>query len=201
MREVLISILNSYLLAFPEEKERLSNLSNFLKTNTDLEITDWNNFDGHVVAGGFIYSKKENKFLVLYHNDLKMYLYPGGHIDSNDKNPLYSSRREILEETGLSELEQLKIFENELIPIDIDVHKVNYNERLNLPEHYHFEFRYLFMIDRISDIEIDNNELSDYKWISIEELSNDVNYGKIAKKIMKLLEDKKRIQEKSDFER
>lgn len=90
---------------------------------------------------------------------------------------------------------------NELIPIDIDVHKLNYNERLNLPEHYHFEFRYLFMIDRISDIEIDNNKLSDYKWISIEELSHDVNYGIIAKKIMKLLGDKKRIQEKSDFER
>lgn len=201
MKEVLVSILNSYLLVFPEEKERLSNLVNFLKTNNDLEIIDWNNFYGHIVAGGFIYSKNEKKFLVLFHNDLNMYLYPGGHIDGNDKNPLYSSRREILEETGLSELEQLKISENELIPIDIDVHKINYNERLNLPEHYHFEFRYLFMIDGIFDIEIDHDELSDYKWIDIEELKNDVNYGKIANKIMKLLEDKNKFQEKLGFER
>lgn len=193
MRKMLINILKSYLLIFPKEKEKLSKLVDFLKTNTDFNITNWNNFDGHVVAGGFIYSKKENKFLVLYHDDLKMYLYPGGHIDSNDKDPLYSSKREIFEETGLCELKQFKISENELIPIDIDIHKIDYNQRLNLPEHYHFEFRYLFMIDRISDIKIDYDELSDYKWISIEELSNDVNYGKIAKKIMKLLDDKKNL--------
>lgn len=49
------------------------------------------------------------------------------------------------------------------------------------------------MIDRISDIKIDYDELSDYKWISMEELSNDVNYRKIAIKIMKLLDDKKNL--------
>ena len=89
----------------------------------------------------------------------------------------------------LAGLEGLKVKGN----LDIDIHKIDYNKRLNLPEHYHFEFRYLFMIDRISDIKIDYDELSDYKWISIEELSNDVNYGKIAKKIMKLLDDKKNL--------
>ena len=159
----------------------------------DLEITDWNNFDGHVVASGFIYAKEENKFLVLYHNDLKMFLYPGGHIDSNDTNPLSASKREIFEETGLSNLEQLKISNYELVPIDIDTHKIGYNERLNLPEHYHFDFRYLFMVDRISDIKIDIEELSSYKWISIEELSSDINYGRIATKITKLLDDNKKL--------
>lgn len=48
-----------------------------------------------------------------------------------------------MEKTGLSNLEQLKLFENEQIPVDIDTHLIGYNKRLNLPAHYHFDFRYL----------------------------------------------------------
>ena len=108
-------------------------------------------------------------------------------------NPLTASKREILEETGLKNLEQLKLSENELIPIDIDTHKIGYNERLNLPEHYHFDFRYLFMVDRISDIKTDTEELSSYKWISVEELSSDPNYEMVASKIKKVVSNNKKL--------
>lgn len=193
MRQQLLNLLEKYLLLFPEEQQRQIDLINYLNSHTDDELTDWNNFDGHIVAGGFIYAKEENKFLVLYHNDLKMFLYPGGHVDSSDVNTLEASKREILEETGLSNLEQLKLSENSLIPIDIDTHIIGYNERLNLPEHYHFDFRYLFMVDKISDIKTDTEELSSYKWISVEELSSDQNYGMIANKIMKELSSNKKL--------
>ena len=193
MKVILIGILNNYLLLFPEEQQRQSTLINYLNQHKDEELTDWNNFDGHIVAGGFIYAKEEDKFLVLYHNDLKMFLYPGGHVDNNDINPLTASKREILEETGLKNLEQLKLSENELIPIDIDTHKIGYNERLNLPEHYHFDFRYLFMVDRISDIKTDTEELSSYKWISVEELSSDPNYEMVASKIKKVVSNNKKL--------
>lgn len=187
MKGILLDAIHDYLLSFPDEQERLVAFINYLHKHTDKEIIDWNNFEGHVVAGGFIYAKEEKKFLVLYHNDLKMYLYPGGHIDSNDTSPLFAARREVLEETGLDKIEQLKLSQNELIPIDIDSHKIGYNERLNLPEHYHFEFRYLFMVNNITDIKIDSDELSNYKWIDIQELSNDHNYGKVVTKLQKVL--------------
>ena len=193
MRQQLLNLLEKYLLLFPEEQQRQIALINYLNSHKDDELTDWNNFDGHIVAGGFIYAKEENKFLVLYHNDLKMFLYPGGHVDSSDVNTLEASKREILEETGLSNLEQLKLTEDALIPIDIDTHKIGYNERLNLPEHYHFDFRYLFMVDKISDIKTDVEELSSYKWISVEELSNDPNYGMVANKIKKVLSSNKKL--------
>ena len=79
--------------------------------------------------------------MVLYHKELKRYLSPGGHVDSIDKNILESARREIKEETGLNNFEQLKISSNELIPIDIDTHIINYNDRLKLPKHYHFDLK------------------------------------------------------------
>ena len=79
----------------------------------------------------------------MYHKDLKIFLYPGGHVNNNEKSPLQTTKREIIEETGINRLEQLKLSENEQIPIDIDTHLIEYNERLNLPAHYHFDFRYL----------------------------------------------------------
>ena len=190
-KNILINIVNQYLDVFLEESQRQTKLIEYLQNHNDKQIIDWNNFDGHIVAGGFIYAKEENKFLVLYHKDLKMYLYPGGHADSKDINPLETSKREIEEETGLNDLEQLTLNGNSLIPIDIDTHIVGYNERLNLPEHYHFDFRYLFMVNKIVDINIDTEESADYKWINIEELSKGKNYSTVIGKIEKVLQNYK----------
>lgn len=191
MKNTVLNILSNYLKLFPEEKERQKILTNYVETHNDNEIIDWNNFNGHIVTGGFIYAIKENKFLVLHHKDLDMYLYPGGHVDNTDKNPLEASLREVHEETGLEELRELTICNNPLVPIDIDTHKVPYNKRLNLPEHYHFDFRYLFVIDKIENIKIDTEEASDYKWVDIKDLYNDPNYGKIVSKIEQLLSEEK----------
>lgn len=183
MKDLLLKLINDYLVLFPNEEERQEKLIEYLNNHNNEQITNWNNFDGHVVAGGFIYAKEEQKFLVIYHNDLKMFLYPGGHIESIDINPLETSKREILEETGFDKIEELVLSNNKLIPIDIDTHVIPYNERLNLPEHFHFEFRYLFTIDSIKEVKLDLTESSNFKWISIDELRDNKNYGIIVKKI------------------
>ena len=183
MRELLLKLINEYLVLFPNEKKRQEKFIEYLKRHDDNQITDWNNFDGHVVAGGFIYAKEEQKFLVIYHNDLKKFLYPGGHMSSNDINPLEASKREILEETGFDDIDEIVLSNNELIPIDIDTHIIPYNERLKLPEHYHFEFRYLFAIKSIKEVKLDLSESSNFKWISIDELRDDKSYDKIVEKI------------------
>ncbi|MBQ3511210.1 MAG: NUDIX hydrolase [Bacilli bacterium] len=187
VKEKVKELLRSYLEIFPEEHERQKILLNYLETATNENITDWNNFNGHLVAGGFIYSKNDQKFLVLYHKELKMYLYPGGHIDRDDLTPLEAALREIKEETSLSDLTQLTLTNNPLLPFDIDTHIIPYNEYRKLPEHYHFDIRYLFTTDSTDNISIDKEEASNYKWIDIKELEKDPNYGKIVTKIKKLI--------------
>lgn len=91
----------------------------------------------------------------------------------------------------MTNLNQLQLVDDIMVPIDIDTHMIGYNTRLNLPEHYHFDFRYLFMIDKIEDIKLDNEELSNFQWIDLNELRNDINYGKIASKIEKLISNNK----------
>ena len=187
MKEKIELIINNYLEIFQNEKERLLLLKNYLKDSTNEELTDWNNVNGHLTAGAFVYCKREDKFLVLYHKDLKMYLYPGGHMDIQDENPLETAKRELKEETGF---ENLKLLSNGdyLVPFDIDTHLIPYNARVNMPEHYHFDFRYLFLVENTNAVTFDNEEFSDYKWISSIELSNDKNYGNIVNKLKKMLE-------------
>ena len=64
MIDIILNIVNKYLELFPEEFKRQEKLLDYLKNHNDKEITDWNNFDGHIVATGFIYALKEEKFLV-----------------------------------------------------------------------------------------------------------------------------------------
>lgn len=188
MKEEVLSILKSYLEIFKSEENRQSQFLDYLNNHDGEEITDWNNFDGHIVSSGFLYALKEKKFLVLYHKDQKMFLYPGGHVDKEDKNVLEAAMREVREETGILDFRQIKIAENPLIPIDIDIHKINYNERLNLPEHYHFDFRYLFVVENIEKVNIDQEESLEYKWINIEELKEFSYYGLVLEKIERIIE-------------
>ena len=187
MKETVVKIFNDYLSLYPLEKDKLELFSSFLVNHQDEELTDWNNFDGHIVASGFIYSKQDKKFLLLFHKDFNMFVYPGGHVDSDDESILEAAKREIKEESGLDELTYLPVSDNLLVPFDIAIHKVGYNERLNLPEHYHFDFRYIFSLDNLSDVHVDGDEMSDYKWVDLDYFRTNHHYGNVADKLAKYL--------------
>ena len=185
-KSLVIDIVEKYLQIFPNEKERLHYLQDYLKTNDEKDICNWNNADGHITAGGFVYSKLTKKFLVMWHKDLKMFLYPGGHTETGDVSPLERAKIEAKEETGL-QLLNLKLFGDEQIPIDIDTHKIPFNPRVNMPEHFHFDFRYIFVCQDENGVDIDKEEMQSYKWIDSQELSKDPNYGNIVKKLKNYL--------------
>lgn len=177
-------LVNEYLSIFPEEEKRQEEILRYLSNkDNEKKWNDWNNFDGHFVAGGFIYAKKEKKLLMIYHKDLKMFLHPGGHVDINEFDLLETAKREVFEETGISGLESFDVSRNKLVPFDIDTHVIEYNKRLDLPKHNHFEFRYLFILDNIVEVNIDTNEVLEYVWIDLEELEKDSKYSKCISKL------------------
>lgn len=116
-----------------------------------------------------------------------MYMYPGGHIDSNDKSLLEAALRELYEGTGLSNLKLYSVMEGNNIPLDIDTHIIPFNERVNMNEHYHFDFRYLFLVNEPCEVKIDKSECFSYKWISSNDLIEDEVFSVIVKKIKNLL--------------
>ncbi len=188
MKKVFLDILDKYKKFYPEEKERLVVFEQFLKENSDEEITDWNNFNGHIVASAFVMARKEKKFAVVYHDGLKMYVYPGGHINDKNELPLSAAKRETKEETGLDNFKVVGIDDDLEVPFDINTHMIAYNEKLDLPAHYHFDFRYFFIVDEVKNLIIDEKESSDYKWIDFDELAKNPHYGECINKIRELME-------------
>lgn len=186
MKDIIEDIVSKYLEIYPLENDRQKDLIDFIDNYESEDLIDWNNFDAHLVASGYIYAKKEQKFLTLYHNDLKLYLYPGGHIDDTDSSIIDAAKREIKEETGLSDLKLVKVHEDELVPFDIDEHYIGYNERLNLPSHRHFDFRYFFVIDHIEEVVLDG-EMSGYHWVDFDFLKSNDNYLDVIEKLENIL--------------
>lgn len=183
MKETVLKIIDGYLKVYPLELKRQQKLIDYVNKTDSNDLIDWNNFNGHIVASGFIYAKKEDKYLVIYHNDLKMFSYPGGHIDKSDQSPLAAAIREIDEETGIVDIKEVIIGNDKLIPIDIDTHTICYNKRLDIPAHTHYDMRYLFTVEKIEDVLIDSSESSSYKWISKEELMKNADFGNVVNKI------------------
>lgn len=186
MKEQVKNIIKKYLERNPNEENRLLPLLGYLERFNEEEIIDWNNTSGHITVGAFVYCKTEDKFLVLHHKDLDMFLYPGGHVDKKDNSLLDAAKRELKEETGIKEFKLLET-NDKILPIDIDIHLIPKNERVNMSEHFHFDFRYLFLIDSIDNIKIDKEEFYSYRWISIDELSRDKNFGSIINKLKEVL--------------
>lgn len=185
MKEEVQKILKEYLARFPEEKQRQKRLQDFLQQSLPEEITDWNNANGHLTAGAFVYCKSEDKFLMLYHQDLKMFLYPGGHVDKTDKSLLETAKRELQEETGLTNLELLQMCQSG-IPFDIDTHCIPANTRIAMLAHNHFDFRYFFFTETIEEIYLDKSEVSGYQWMTTEEVKQDKNFGNVMDKLARI---------------
>lgn len=188
MKINLKEILDRYLQHFPDEKKRLTDLAQLVNGCWDSaeKIFDRKNFRGHITASGFVYCKKAEKLLLLEHKALKMFLQPGGHVEPEDKDLVSAAEREIAEETGLQNLELLKIDENKNVPFDIDSHKIPRNEKKGEEEHYHHDFRYLFIIKDISEVKLDANESNGYKWVSVSELEGNNKFASIIKKMERL---------------
>jgi len=119
-----------------------------------------------------VYIVKDAKTLLVFHKKLKMWLPPGGHIDENEL-PCDAAKREVLEETG---------FKVELIgkeePLGEGVKKLVHPKVLQLEGieegHQHVNLVYYGIINS-GTLKINEEEHSDIKWFSIDELEyNDV---------------------------
>ncbi len=175
--------LNDYLHFYPEELSELDLLAQLIDSGED--IFSRKNFTGHITASAFVVNKSSKQVLLLDHKSLDKLLQPGGHIDSEDKNPMDTALREVKEETGLK-LRDLTyhpaIPSSELIPFDIDTHEIPENKKKSEPFHYHHDFRFVFTTNN-SDVTYDPMESNNYKWVDWEDFKEDPNFKKVSGKI------------------
>ena len=152
-----------------EEQEYVKRTIHFLDNNTNCYSRT--NLAGHVNAGALVMAE-DGSVLLNHHKILDKWLLFAGHSDG-DTNSLNVAKREVMEESGITEYNDLggKIF-------DVDVHLIPEDKEKNEPAHYHYDIRFLFIVKN-KDFKISSESL-EVKWMSIDE-AKQVGYSSITR--------------------
>lgn len=178
---MLQQLLDDYLARFPEERVKLASL---LKQIADDEkMNDRRNFHGHITGSGILLSPDRSKILLIHHKLFNRWQQPGGHWESDEESdPLEAARRESIEEAGIEIADYLAVDPaNQLVPIDIDSHEVPARPEKDEPEHWHHDFRYIF-VAKSEKLTHQEAEVSGAKWFPLDA----PEIERIAKPVAKL---------------
>ncbi len=141
-----------------EEIQVRNRFIDFIRNHPDCFLRS--NLKGHITASAFVVDRAARKLLLIHHKKLNKWLQPGGHCDG-DEDTLAVAIKEVFEETGVQIPAQ-----NQPI-IDLDIHTIP--ERKEVPEHEHFDVRYLFDSDSTRPL-IRNHETLALQWIFWEDI-------------------------------
>ena len=175
-----------YLERFPDQAERLRPFTDALAESSDL--THRRTLPGHVTTGAFVVDA-DGRLLQIAHKSLNRWLNPGGHTEPEDASLADAARRELLEETGLGAEHVTLLAASNLdpnpdpdvdpdrnldpdLPLAIDAHRIPANPAKDEPEHWHFDFRYAFLLNGTpgtATVELQLDEVDDHRWIPYEQ--------------------------------
>ena len=134
---------------------------------------------GHLTGSAWIVNAQKNKALLVHHSKLDKWLQPGGHTESSDKTIFETSLREAREETGL---QNLKLIQENIF--DLDVHSIS--ARGEMPEHLHFDVRYLFEADDDEILKL-SEESKDLRWFGFDEIKSMTDSPSVLRMVEKVL--------------
>ncbi|MFC9087726.1 NUDIX hydrolase [Nocardiopsis dassonvillei] len=155
------AVLDGYLRRFPEETEAAALLRRAL--GSDHELSSRKEFRiGHATAGAVVLDPR-GRVLLIHHNALGTWLLPGGHLEPEDSDLHGASLRELEEETGIVPERVEAKSATDVLPIDLDIHQIPANPVKGEPEHWHFDFRYLYRV-RESSVRLQTEEVGDHTW-------------------------------------
>ena len=156
----LLQKIENYKSDFEEESEFKMRFIDLFNSNSKCFSRE--SLTGHITASAFIFDKNQRKILLIHHKKLNKWLQPGGHCDG-DPNVFEVAKKEVWEETGLNSV----ISDGEIF--DLDIHTIP--ERKGVPEHEHFDVRFLFFADSNIPL-VQNHETIDLGWIDITLIRN-----------------------------
>jgi 8-oxo-dGTP pyrophosphatase MutT (NUDIX family) len=93
---------------------------------------------GHLTASGVVLTRDAGRLLLVFHQGLRRWLQPGGHVEPTDDSIVDAARREVREETGI-------LADDRMAPVvvGVDVHDIP--ARGNEPRHCHFDLMFRFV--------------------------------------------------------
>lgn len=175
------SLIQSIRLYNPTSRDEQTFKKQFLELLDHPRAFFRDHLPGHITASSWIVDRARKHALLTHHAKLDRWLQPGGHADGHE-DVLAVAQREAYEETGLTSLQLL-------IPgiFDLDIHLIP--ARGEIPEHYHYDVRFLFQASKDEMITI-SDESRDLRWIPNTEVprktANNVSILRMAQKVVNL---------------
>ncbi len=173
-REILTTKIKEYKTEYSAEATFIPRFVDLLKEkNAFLR----KNMKRHFTASAWIFNPYNKEVILIHHKKLSKWLQPGGHADGCEN--LYEvAQKEALEETGIISIQNTfpEIF-------DIDIHTIP--EYKNIPEHDHYDIRFLIIPENGSEIR-KNNESNEVRWIKLNEVekfaANNISIKRMVEK-------------------
>lgn len=178
-------------IAPPEvELETIGRFYDFLEKHED--CFERTNLFGHITGSAMVIDPDQSSVVLTLHKKLGKWLQLGGH---SDGNPLtwQVARNEVEEESGLRNFFLLNPLDihgtstpETILPFDFDIHVIP--AKKDVPEHLHFDVRYLFLAKEV-DLQI-SDESDDLKWFTfsdVRQVTDEVSTLRQLKKIQWLL--------------
>lgn len=160
-RSELIALLTAYEPTDAEEQDYRSRMLDLAAAAHD-PFRRTHYVPGHFTASGFVLHPGGDRILLVHHALLGIWVQPGGHIDPADRSMIDAARREIVEETGLTDMtpaaEGL---------VDVDIHE--FGASGDQPDHLHYDVRFAFVASE--DALAPNTEVLEAVWVGLDDLA------------------------------
>lgn len=166
MNKRLYDEISAYIPYDEKEAQDKEVMLKYIENNED--VLTRNNEIAHFTTSAWITNKTRDKILMIYHNIYDSWAWVGGHADG-DEDLLHVVKKEIEEETGVTELTQLTDGIYGLNIVTVDAH-IKRGKQVN--SHLHFDIEFLFESDEELELRIKEDENSGVKWIPIDEINN-----------------------------
>ena len=178
--------LAAYLKIFPDERSELLELQAQFEAN-DPGLLLRSNMRGHITTSGIVFDDVAGKVLMIHHRGLGRWLQPGGHHEGSD--PLdRSAAREVIEETGVTDLLRHPWPLAAEAPFDIETHFIPANPSKAEGDHWHHDFIYLFTADSGAPLSPQWTEVAGVQWMDLRAFESLPigRFGRIARKLKAL---------------
>lgn len=174
-RSFLLDLLSAHNTDDAAELEMLKETIAFVKANGN--CFDRELLVGHVTGSAWIVNPERTHALMMHHKKLNCWFQPGGHCDG-DPDVQAVAAKEALEETGLV------VSPLSSAILDVDVHVIP--ERKAVPEHKHYDIRFLFSAKMDREVLDNNEEANEVRWIELDKvyLYNETDsIGRLVRKV------------------
>lgn len=167
--QALLNLLTEYTAAHPDERGMAGRIAALASAHEDCFERTCR--PGHLTGSAWVVSADGERHLLLHHRKLSKWLQPGGHADGQT-DLADVARREVEEETGLSELDLIADAAG-LEPLDVDVHHIperrDPSGTVKESAHEHHDVRYLFRVTGDETLVL-SDESRELRWCRPDEV-------------------------------